>query len=73
LSSPKQYATGRPSNSTTAGLRSRFDDVERVLAKHPHQALAVDWADPRIMPEARYFSIPSTVVDGAARRKLALN
>jgi hypothetical protein len=28
---------------------------------------------PLIMPEARYFSMPSSVVGGAARRKAALN
>jgi hypothetical protein len=28
---------------------------------------------PRIIPEPRYFSIPSAVVGGEARRKAALN
>ena len=54
-------------------LGLRLDDIERRLAERPHQPLAVDRADLRIMPEPRYLSMPSTVVGGAARRKLALN
>ena len=44
-----------------------------MVAERLHQPFAVDGADSSIMPEPRYFSIPSSVVGGAARRKLALN
>src|SRR5438552_1278107 len=53
--------------------RLLLDDVEHGITKGAHQLLGIDRPDARIMPEPRYFSIPSTVVGAVALRKEALN
>ena len=50
-----------------------LDDVERLLAKATNQFLGVTGPTPRIMPDERYFSMPSAEVGGDVRRNRALN
>ena len=40
-------------------IRLGLDDVEDLLAEGPDHLLGVSRADARIMPDPRYFSIPS--------------
>ena len=47
-------------------VRLLLDQVEHRFAEGAHQLLGVDGPMPRIMPEPRYFSMPSSVV-GARR------
>jgi hypothetical protein len=50
-----------------------LDDLENGFAEGADELLRVDRPEPRIIPEPRYFSIPSTVGGGVALRNEALN
>jgi hypothetical protein len=55
-------------------VRYRLDDIEHLLAERTHTSfLAQTGPMPRIMPEARYFSMPSTDVGSEVLRNRALN
>jgi hypothetical protein len=54
-------------------IRLRLDDIEYLVAEGAQELLGVDGPMPRIIPEARYFSIPSAEVGAEVWRNRALN
>jgi hypothetical protein len=51
----------------------RLDNIEHLLPEGAQELLGVRRADTAIMPDARYFSMPSTDVGAEVLRKRALN
>ena len=51
----------------------RLDDVKDLVTEGAHKLLGIDQPTPRIIPEERYFSMPSAEVGGDVRRNRALN
>jgi hypothetical protein len=41
-------------------VRRRFDNVRDLVSEDTDEPLDVGWADARIIPDEKYFSMPST-------------
>src|SRR5215472_16834650 len=66
-------ALGADTGDLTQASRLLLDDVEYGFAKTRTSFFAYTGPMPRIIPEPRYFSMPSTVVGAVALRNEALN